>query len=103
LHVVCKWLGNSVAVATKHYLQTTDAHFDEAIAEETGALHKAVQSPPVMSGKEEKQQLPESRNSAECDPLRDSTGVQRDRPALAAKNCVAHDGSWFEKGHRSRT
>lgn len=29
-HVVCGWLGNSVQVARKHYLQTTDEHFEEA-------------------------------------------------------------------------
>ena len=29
-HVVCAWLGNSVAVARKHYLQVTDAHFEKA-------------------------------------------------------------------------
>jgi len=33
-HVVCKWLGNSVQVARKHYLQTTDAHFEKATAGE---------------------------------------------------------------------
>ena len=26
-HVVCAWMGNSVRVARKHYLQITDAHF----------------------------------------------------------------------------
>ncbi len=26
-HVVCRWLGNSLAVAGKHYLQVTDEHF----------------------------------------------------------------------------
>jgi len=30
IHVVCKWIGNSQAVAAKHYLQTTDEHFSEA-------------------------------------------------------------------------
>ena len=30
-HVVSKWIGNSEAVARKHYLQTTDAHFSKAI------------------------------------------------------------------------
>ena len=30
-HVVCKWIGNSLQVARKHYLQTTDEHFDRAI------------------------------------------------------------------------
>ena len=29
-HVVCAWIGNSEAVARKHYLQVTDAHFERA-------------------------------------------------------------------------
>ena len=31
-HVVCQWMGNSIQVARKHYLQTTDAHFEKATA-----------------------------------------------------------------------
>ena len=31
-HVVCQWIGHSEAVARKHYLQTTDAHFEKAVA-----------------------------------------------------------------------
>ena len=30
MHVVCDWIGNSPAVAAKHYLQTTDEHFAKA-------------------------------------------------------------------------
>ncbi|MDA1050110.1 MAG: tyrosine-type recombinase/integrase [Planctomycetota bacterium] len=30
LHVVCDWIGNSQAVAAKHYLQVTDDHFSDA-------------------------------------------------------------------------
>jgi integrase len=30
-HVVCAWLGNSEAVAAKHYLQVTDEHFAKAL------------------------------------------------------------------------
>ncbi len=30
MHVVCDWIGNSQAVAAKHYLQTTDEHFAKA-------------------------------------------------------------------------
>jgi len=30
IHVVCDWIGNSQAVAAKHYLQVTDADFDQA-------------------------------------------------------------------------
>ena len=30
-HVVVSWIGHSEAVAQKHYLQTTDAHFEKAV------------------------------------------------------------------------
>ena len=30
-HVVCSWLGNSQAVAQKHYLQVRDTDFDKAL------------------------------------------------------------------------
>lgn len=33
LHVVCKWIGNTQAVAQKHYLKVTDEHFAMAIEE----------------------------------------------------------------------
>ena len=29
-HVVCAWIGNSQAVARKHYLQVTEEHFERA-------------------------------------------------------------------------
>ena len=40
-HVVCQWLGNSQAVATKHYLHTTDEHFAKAttVSSAAPALH----------------------------------------------------------------
>ena len=31
-HVVVSWIGHSEAVARKHYLQTTDLHFEKAVA-----------------------------------------------------------------------
>ncbi len=34
LHVVTAWLGNTPSVAAKHYLQITDGHFSQAIAQE---------------------------------------------------------------------
>ena len=40
MHVVCAWIGNSQAVAAKHYLQVTDEHFEQA-----AAPFKAVQNP----------------------------------------------------------
>ena len=39
-HVVCEWLGNSVPVAMKHYLQITDEHYQKASG---GALHSCGQ------------------------------------------------------------
>ena len=34
-HGVCQWMGNSGAVAKKHYMQVTDAHYARAIEEST--------------------------------------------------------------------
>ncbi len=45
LHVVCKWIGNSQAVASKHYLQLTDEHFERAVASVETPAVKAVQNP----------------------------------------------------------
>lgn len=44
-HVVCAWIGNSEAVARKHYLQVTEEHFEQA---GKSALQKAVQQPAEM-------------------------------------------------------
>jgi integrase len=45
IHVVCAWLGNSQAIAKKHYLQVTDAHFSEAAAETIAGKPDASQKP----------------------------------------------------------
>ena len=47
IHVVCKWIGNTQAVAMKHYLQVTDEHFDQATRK---ALPKALQQLPATGG-----------------------------------------------------
>ena len=48
-HVVCAWLGNSVQVARKHYLQVTDDHFAAALQNPVhGALQNAVQQPAAI-------------------------------------------------------
>jgi len=39
-HVVCKWIGNSPQVARKHYLQTTEEHFERAT--KSGAVSGAL-------------------------------------------------------------
>jgi hypothetical protein len=45
MHVVCAWIGNSQAVAAKHYLQVTDEHFEQAAE----AVHNPVQQPAATS------------------------------------------------------
>ncbi len=41
-HVVCAWIGNSEAVARRHYLQVTDDHSEKAIRGD-GEAQKAAQ------------------------------------------------------------
>lgn len=43
VHVVCSWIGNTAAVAAKHYLQVTDDHFAQAIGQEGAPNGKMVQ------------------------------------------------------------
>ncbi len=43
IQVVCEWIGNSEAVARKHYLQVTDDHYAAAIVP---AMPEATQNPP---------------------------------------------------------
>jgi len=43
-HVVCAWLGNSVKVAHKHYLQVTDEHFEQALQNPVHPAHEALQN-----------------------------------------------------------
>ncbi len=56
LHVVCAWIGNSAAIAAKHYLQVTDDHFLAAIegGAESGAqaAQNEAQQPDAGDGSE---------------------------------------------------
>ena len=40
LHVVCAWIGNSQAVAAKHYLQVTEDHFRSALQNALQQAHE---------------------------------------------------------------
>ncbi len=51
MHVVTAWIGNSAAVAAKHYLQVTDDHFRLAI-DVDGAAQNPAQQTRAVSGKE---------------------------------------------------
>lgn len=42
-HVICQWIGNSIPVARRHYLQVTDEHFKRAV-------QKTVQNGAELTG-----------------------------------------------------
>jgi len=44
-HVVCQSIGNSEAVARKHYLQVTDAHFEQARTRVQNRVHREDSQP----------------------------------------------------------
>ena len=58
LHVVTAWIGNSKAIAAKHYLQLRDADFDRAagtLRDEDGAAQNPAQYPAVWGGNEQQE------------------------------------------------
>ena len=70
MHVVCEWIGNSQAVAAKHYLQTTDEHYAAACTLPADNLQK-----PVQSDAETARSAPQPKNepltiSESCEGLR---------------------------------
>lgn len=63
-HVVCAWIGNSEAIAQKHYLQLTDDHFAKAVglstSSEASQLPKSAppQKTPVQNPVQHTSELP---------------------------------------------
>lgn len=47
VQVVCKWIGNSPAIAAKHYLQVTDDHYAAASAGAAGNVTRNVTQKPT--------------------------------------------------------
>ncbi|MBN1590959.1 MAG: site-specific integrase [Pirellulales bacterium] len=72
MHVVCDWIGNSAAVAAKHYLQTTDEHFAQASQE---TVKKAVQNPVQLT--RENPGEPWQENSTTPENTKISQGLPR--------------------------
>jgi integrase len=67
IHVVCQWIGNSQAVAAKHYLQVTDEHFRAAVEGPKGAAQNPAQQA-QESGRKPSQQKQENPGfSGVCD------------------------------------
>jgi len=73
MHVVCSWIGNSEPVAAKHYLQVTDAHYEQAVGE---AAQKAAQYSPEKACKGQKQETQNPGFAGVCGPLQYCTNGQ---------------------------
>src|SRR5262249_12629538 len=58
--VVTEWIGNSVAIAAKHYLQTTEADFQAALqrAANSGAVRSAFNSQQMTDQNEQGSKTP---------------------------------------------
>lgn len=50
IHVVCAWIGNTEAVARKHYLQVTDEHFNAAVQVAASATQNPTQQAAELGG-----------------------------------------------------
>ncbi len=72
IQVVCEWIGNSLAVAAKHYLQITEEHFTKAANEPSEAL----QQPAVTGSKPLSEKNAPAVITENYGGLRYCTGVQ---------------------------
>ena len=81
MHAVCKWIGNSQPVASEHYLQVTDEHFERAIGRDdeasAEAAHKAAQKLHETARNDSK---PSQENDSQL--VMDS-GINKKVPAIA--------------------
>jgi len=77
-HVVCTWLGNSEAVARKHYFQVTEDHFSRAVEATTKAKQNPKQLAAVSPGRDSHTESPPLEFAEENDTLRNYTNVQAD-------------------------
>ena len=73
IHVVCKWIGNSEPVASAHYLQLTDEHFERAVKGGAGAAQNAAQKLHESTGNDQQSDLGEDPETA---------GIARDFQAI---------------------
>ena len=76
-NVASAWIGNSVAVAVKHYLQVTEDHFKQA-------AQNAAQKSSEMSGNERKEET-----ESKTDPVASSSicrDLQEDSASFMSSN-----------------
>ena len=76
IHVVCDWIGNSQAVAAKHYLQVTDEHFAAAIGSRAVNALQQPTATGVTSG---------NKRNEKCEILGDYQNPRGSRSAKAPR------------------
>ena len=92
-HVVVSWIGHSEKVARKHYLQTTDAHFEKAVmagGEGHRQGHKVCEM--AETGEPSKQRTRQKRSvfaGSSSDFASTSYPVGTRTPTDSARNCCA--------------
>ena len=69
-HVAAAWIGNSVAVAVKHYLQVTDEHFSEAAQNAAQKVHETARNDSKLATSSEREF---NRSSDTCEALREDS------------------------------
>jgi integrase len=77
MHVVCSWIGNTEAIAAKHYLQVTEDHFNRALHNpvQQSAVLPRIGSQPVNSTSENYPII--HRDSDDCQTLRNVKSGER--------------------------
>jgi integrase len=79
LHVVCSWIGNSTAVAAKHYLQVTEGDYERATVAAAGGGAKsgavAVQNPGQSAVAANCQPSPETTKALENKGFRQTSSI----------------------------
>jgi len=68
----CKWIGNTVSIAARHYIQVTDDDFRRA----SGCAHFTAQQAPERGCTRRQQETRNPGFSGVCEPLRHCTTVQ---------------------------
>ena len=79
-HVVADWIGNSPKIAERHYLQTTESHFQLALRPED--LHQDLQSVAETPRNDSHANQAALATAGNCDALQHGTSEQAPRAGL---------------------
>jgi integrase len=77
VQVVTAWLGNTPKVAMRHYLMTTEEHFEDAVNRDQSAARKAAQYTSERAENGQKEQSPETTQAPVLPGLATICGVMQ--------------------------